>query len=327
MAATRGYYTGGTIHIVINNQIGFTTSDPRDTRGTLVLHRHREDGRGADLPRQRRRSRGLPARDRDRARVPPAVPQGRVHRPRVLPPARPQRGGRADGHAAADVQEDRAASGHAQALRRPARGRGRDHGRTKRTRWSRRTARRWTAASTRTRRSCRTTSRRSRSTGRRTWAGTGPTPYDTRVPLETAQALARRLHDACPEDSSCTRACEKVIADRRAMGEGKLPLDWGMGETLAYATLLDEGYGVRLSGEDVGRGTFSHRHAVLHDQNRERWDAGTYMPLQHLKRRTSRRSRSSTRCCPSRRCWASSTATRRRTRRASSSGKRSSATS
>ena len=67
------------------------------------------------------------------------------------------------------------------------------------------------------------------------------------------------------------------------MGEGKQPLDWGMAETLAYATLLDEGYGVRLSGEDVGRGTFSHRHAVLHDQNREKWDAGTYVPLQHVK--------------------------------------------
>jgi 2-oxoglutarate dehydrogenase E1 component len=74
-----------------------------------------------------------------------------------------------------------------------------------------------------------------------------------------------------------------VIADRLAMAEGRLPLDWGMGETLAYATLLSDGYGVRLSGEDVGRGTFTHRHAVLHDQNREKWDAGTWVPLQHLK--------------------------------------------
>jgi 2-oxoglutarate dehydrogenase E1 component len=56
-----------------------------------------------------------------------------------------------------------------------------------------------------------------------------------------------------------------------------------MGETLAYATLLDQGIGVRLSGEDVGRGTFTHRHAVLHDQNREKWDAGTFVPLAHLK--------------------------------------------
>jgi 2-oxoglutarate dehydrogenase E1 component len=56
-----------------------------------------------------------------------------------------------------------------------------------------------------------------------------------------------------------------------------------MGETLAYATLLNDGYGVRLSGEDIGRGTFSHRHSVLHDQNRERWDTGEYVPLQHIK--------------------------------------------
>ena len=72
------------------------------------------------------------------------------------------------------------------------------------------------------------------------------------------------------------------MADRRLMAEGKLPLDWGMAENLAYATLLNEGYSVRISGQDVGRGTFFHRHAVLHDQNRERWDQGTYMPLQHV---------------------------------------------
>ena len=83
----------------------------------------------------------------------------------------------------------------------------------------------------------------------------------------------------CPAGFKLHPRVEKVIADRRAMAEGKLPLDWGMGETLAYATLLDDGYGVRLSGEDVGRGTFSHRHAVLHDQNREKWDSGTYVPL------------------------------------------------
>jgi 2-oxoglutarate dehydrogenase E1 component len=66
------------------------------------------------------------------------------------------------------------------------------------------------------------------------------------------------------------------------MGEGTLPLDWGMGETLAYATLLRDGYGVRLSGEDVGRGTFSHRHAVLHDQSREKWDSGNWIPLERV---------------------------------------------
>ena len=95
MAQTRGFYTGGTIHIVINNQIGFTTSDPRDARGTTfctdiakmveapILHVNGDDPEVAL------------ARLRDRARVPAALPQGRVHRPRVLPPAGSQRGGRA----------------------------------------------------------------------------------------------------------------------------------------------------------------------------------------------------------------------------------------
>jgi 2-oxoglutarate dehydrogenase E1 component len=76
---------------------------------------------------------------------------------------------------------------------------------------------------------------------------------------------------------------EKVIADRRAMGEGKLPLDWGMGETLAYATLLDQGYGVRLSGQDPAAARSSHRHAVLHDQNRESGMPDIWVPLQHVK--------------------------------------------
>ena len=75
---------------------------------------------------------------------------------------------------------------------------------------------------------------------------------------------------------------QRIIENRRLMAQGKLPLDWGMAEHLAFATLLNEGYSVRLSGQDSARGTFFHRHAVLHDQNRERWDQGTYVPLQHV---------------------------------------------
>src|SRR5690606_19123030 len=75
---------------------------------------------------------------------------------------------------------------------------------------------------------------------------------------------------------------ERVINDRRAMINGDQPLDWGMGEHMAFATLVASGFGVRLSGQDSGRGTFTHRHAVLHDQNREKWDQGAYIPLQFV---------------------------------------------
>ena len=105
---------------------------------------------------------------------------------------------------------------------------------------------------------------------------------DTTRAAGRAEARWRRSSPTVPPNFKLHPRVEKMIADRRAMGEGKLPLDWGMAENLAYASLLEDGYGVRISGQDSGRGTFFHRHAVLHDQNREKWDAGTYMPLQHI---------------------------------------------
>jgi 2-oxoglutarate dehydrogenase E1 component len=107
------------------------------------------------------------------------------------------------------------------------------------------------------------------------------TPTPTGVPIEDLKRLAARV-TAVPDGFVLHPRVEKIIADRRLMGEGKLPIDWGMAETLAYASLLEAGYAVRLSGQDAGRGTFFHRHAVLHDQKRERWDAGSYVPLQNL---------------------------------------------
>jgi 2-oxoglutarate dehydrogenase E1 component len=86
----------------------------------------------------------------------------------------------------------------------------------------------------------------------------------------------------CPRTSSCTRSSRRCIADRAAMGRGEINVDWGMGEHLAFASLVASGYPVRVSGEDSGRGTFTHRHAVLHDQNREKFDTGTYVPLQNI---------------------------------------------
>ena len=70
----------------------------------------------------------------------------------------------------------------------------------------------------------------------------------------------------------------KVMDNRRKMAAGALPLDWGFAENLAYASLLLEKYHVRLTGQDVGRGTFVHRHAVLHNQINSK----TYTPLKHL---------------------------------------------
>jgi 2-oxoglutarate dehydrogenase E1 component len=105
---------------------------------------------------------------------------------------------------------------------------------------------------------------------------------DTTVPLNELQRLGRRLVDV-PSNFVLHPRVQKVIDDRKLMIEGKLPFDWGMAENLAYATLLAAGYGVRISGEDVGRGTFFHRHAAFHDQNREKWDEGTWWPLKNLQ--------------------------------------------
>jgi 2-oxoglutarate dehydrogenase E1 component len=103
----------------------------------------------------------------------------------------------------------------------------------------------------------------------------------TGLPMDTLKQLAVKL-TTVPQHFKLHSRVEKIVADRRAMAAGTLPLDWGMAENLAYASLLKDGYAVRLSGQDSGRGTFFHRHAVWHDQNRERWDAGIYIPLQHI---------------------------------------------
>jgi 2-oxoglutarate dehydrogenase E1 component len=104
---------------------------------------------------------------------------------------------------------------------------------------------------------------------------------DTHVPLPELQRMAERV-TFVPEAFKLHPTVARVIEARKAMAAGKTPVDWGMAETLAYASLLSNGYDVRISGQDSGRGTFAHRHAVLHDQERERWDEGTYMPLQNV---------------------------------------------
>ena len=104
---------------------------------------------------------------------------------------------------------------------------------------------------------------------------------DTGLPVAELKRLGEKITQV-PEGFKLHPLVQKVIADRRNMALGEQPLDWGMAEHLAFASLVAAGYPVRLSGQDSGRGTFSHRHAVLHDQNREKRDQGSYIPLQYV---------------------------------------------
>jgi 2-oxoglutarate dehydrogenase E1 component len=281
MAQTRGYYTGGTIHIVINNQIGFTTSDPRDVRGTLyctdvakmveapIFHVNGDDPEACLLAtelafdyRQKFHKdvfidlvcfRRLGHNEADEPMITQPLMYKKINQ---HPGARKLYAERliADGVLTADDADAMIATYRAAM----------DKGLHTNTTvlsnykppfiidWSPYKNRHWTD------------------------------PADTTVPMARLKELGVRA-TTVPADFKLHPRVEKMMADRRAMVDGKQPIDWGMGEILAYASLVDQNYGVRISGEDVGRGTFSHRHAVLHDQNREKWDSGIWVPLSHVR--------------------------------------------
>ena len=100
---------------------------------------------------------------------------------------------------------------------------------------------------------------------------------ETKLDLKLLQDLGDRICEV-PEGFAVQRQVMKIIDDRKRMAHGAMELNWGMAESLAYASILAEGHPLRITGQDVGRGTFSHRHAVLHDQK----TADTYVPLQNL---------------------------------------------
>lgn len=106
---------------------------------------------------------------------------------------------------------------------------------------------------------------------------TWDTPCNTGVPLEKLQQIGREL-SKLPEGFNLQPQVKKMLDARREMTEGQMPLNWGYAEIMAYATLLDEGYPIRLCGQDVSRGTFAHRHAVLHDQKTDQ----IYIPLSYI---------------------------------------------
>jgi 2-oxoglutarate dehydrogenase E1 component len=102
--------------------------------------------------------------------------------------------------------------------------------------------------------------------------------FDSRLPEKKLKELANAL-EKLPAGFVVQPQVKKMLEARQKMTDGEQPVNWGYAETLAYATLLDEGYPIRLCGQDAGRGTFAHRHAVLYDQK----TAEIYIPLSHIK--------------------------------------------
>ncbi|WP_206485397.1 2-oxoglutarate dehydrogenase E1 component [Thalassotalea sp. G2M2-11] len=102
--------------------------------------------------------------------------------------------------------------------------------------------------------------------------------YDASLPLDKLKALAESI-SSYPESHTVHSRVKKIYDDRVKMAKGEKLLDWGFAENLAYATIVDEGQRVRITGQDAGRGTFFHRHAVLHNQD----DSSQYMPLKNVR--------------------------------------------
>lgn len=279
MSETRGYDTGGAVHIVVNNQIGFTTSDTRDSRSSLyctdvakliempVLHVNGDDPEAAILAVQialdyRRefhkniiidlvcfRRHGHNEQDEPAVTQPLMYQRVNAHvGVRQLYADKLVSAGIASGLPAQLIANYRERLESEERIVAPAV-----------SLYKRSYAAHWESYR----------------------------QYDWRAPADTAVS-ANQLAElgekitTVPDGFTLHPRVEKVIADRRAMANDMQLVDWGMAENLAYASLLRDGYPIRIAGQDSGRGTFFHRHAVWHDQHRERWDAGEYLPLQHI---------------------------------------------
>jgi 2-oxoglutarate dehydrogenase E1 component len=273
LSGARGFKTGGTIHIIVNNQIGFTMSDPRDARSTPycsdvaklleapVLHVNANDPESAllvtrlaldyratfgkdiviDLVCYRRHGHN----EADE----PAATQPVMYR--AIRSAKPVRRLYAE-----QLLEERAITEEEVRNLVETYRKGLDEGRLELV-------------------------------SPRAQLGGGGVDWNAYRGEEMEEAASlpperlARLSDAIttlPEGFELHPRVARVMDDRRAMAAGSTPIDWGFAETLAYASLLEDRYHVRLSGQDSARGTFFHRHAVLHNQT----DNAVYVPLQHV---------------------------------------------
>ena len=279
LAETRGYSTGGTVHIVINNQIGFTTSDPRDSRSTLycsdivkmieapVLHVNGDDPEAVVLATQLALEfrmefqkdvvvdiicfRKLGHNEQDT----PSLTQPLMYKKIAQHPG--TRRLYADKLAAQGLGDT--LGDDMVKAQRAAFDAGKNTSDPVLTNFKSKYAVDWSPYLN------------------KKWTDAG----DTAIPTSEWKRLAEKI-TTVPEGFTVHSLVKKVLDDRAAMGRGEINVDWGMGEHMAFASLVASGYPVRLSGEDCGRGTFTHRHAVLHDQNREKFDEGTYTPLQNV---------------------------------------------
>ena len=272
MSQTRGYGVGGSIHVIVNNQIGFTTSDPRDSRSTLystdvakmiecpILHVNGDDPEmvvfAAKLACEYRysfnkdiiidmfcfRRRGHNEADEPSATQPLMYKKIKNHKS-----VRDQYQERLINEDVVSKEEtlnfqknyrtslekgDRVTDNLAL---------------TNEEKWFD-----W------------------RPYLNRVWNEKTDTTFDQKKFTELGDIIS-----SAPNNFDLQKQVSKLLNDRKKMNLGEIPVNWGFAENMAYATLLSEGYPIRFSGQDVRRGTFSHRHSVIHNQK----DGNEYMPL------------------------------------------------
>lgn len=276
LSQTRGYTTGGTVHIIINNQIGFTTSDPLDSRSTLyctdvakmvqapIFHVNGDDPEAvvfvAQLALDYRmefnkdvvidmicfRKQGHSETDEPAATQPIMYQHIRKH-----PGVRHLYTEKLIAEGIIEDEEvDEIVDLYIESL---------DHNR-------------------------KVSGKHADNVDTEFHIDFSPYfdtawdyPVTTTIDTVTIEQLTKKI-TTIPDHYQLHKSVKRIIDNRVKMGDGKLSIDWGYAETMAYASLLEAGYPVRISGQDSSRGTFFHRHAVIHNQE----DGETWLPLQHL---------------------------------------------